>query len=65
MLGKGNLWVNGHNAGRFWSIGPQYALYVPASWLRAGENKVIIYDLYYREVRKLNGRTMPLWAPIA
>jgi beta-galactosidase len=64
-LGKGNLWINGHNAGRFWSIGPQYTLYVPASWLRMGQNEAIIYDLYSREVRTLSGRTTPLWAPIA
>ncbi len=64
MLGKGNLWINGRNAGRFWSIGPQYALYVPASWLRAGANEVVVYDLEDREVRKLVGRTTPLFAPI-
>jgi beta-galactosidase len=65
MLGKGNLWVNGRNAGRFWSIGPQYALYVPASWLRVGENEAIAFDLHDREVRMLSGRTAPLFAPIS
>jgi beta-galactosidase len=65
MLGKGNLWVNGRNAGRFWSIGPQFALYVPASWLRLGENEVIVYDQHDREVRNLSGRTTPLFAPIS
>lgn len=42
-LGKGSLWVNGHHAGRFWRIGPQRALYVPAPWLRAGRNEVIAF----------------------
>lgn len=66
MLGKGVLWVNGHNAGRFWSIGPQYALYVPAPWLKAGRNEVVAFDLLSdRLVRTLTGRTQPVYAPIA
>lgn len=44
-LGKGALWVNGRNAGRFWNIGPQQALYVPGVWLRPGDNDVIALDL--------------------
>lgn len=48
-LGKGALWVNGRNAGRFWSIGPQLALYVPGVWLRPGENDVVVLDLYGQE----------------
>jgi len=44
-LGKGALWVNGRNAGRFWNIGPQTALYVPGVWLRSGENDVIALEL--------------------
>lgn len=45
-LGKGALWVNGRNAGRFWNVGPQLALYVPGVWLRAGQNDVVAMDLY-------------------
>ncbi|MGZ3752494.1 MAG: glycoside hydrolase family 35 protein, partial [Mucilaginibacter sp.] len=26
---KGIVWINGHNLGRYWSIGPQQTLYVP------------------------------------
>jgi beta-galactosidase len=43
--GKGLVWVNGHNLGRYWSIGPQQTLYVPGPWLKAGENEIIILDL--------------------
>lgn len=42
---KGIVWVNGHNLGRYWEIGPQYRLYCPASWLKEGENEIIIFDL--------------------
>ncbi|HEX3927366.1 MAG TPA: beta-galactosidase family protein, partial [Gemmatimonadales bacterium] len=27
--GKGTVWVNGHQLGRFWDIGPQQTLYMP------------------------------------
>uniref|UniRef100_E6PYY0 Beta-galactosidase (Lactase) n=1 Tax=mine drainage metagenome TaxID=410659 RepID=E6PYY0_9ZZZZ len=43
-LGKGFVWVNGHNLGRTWSIGPQHSLYLPAVWLHAGENEVVVFD---------------------
>jgi beta-galactosidase len=43
---KGVVWVNGHNLGRYWDIGPQFRLYCPASWLRAGENQVTVFDLH-------------------
>ena len=31
---KGVVWVNGHNLGRYWDIGPQKRLYCPAPWLQ-------------------------------
>jgi beta-galactosidase len=43
--GKGFVWVNGHNLGRFWNIGPQQTMYVPGPWLKVGENEVVILDL--------------------
>ena len=42
---KGVVFVNGHNLGRYWDIGPQHRLYCPASWLKAGENQVVVFDL--------------------
>jgi beta-galactosidase len=43
--GKGFVWVNGHNLGRYWNIGPQQTMYVPGPWLKQGENEIIILDL--------------------
>ena len=43
--GKGSVWINGHHLGRFWSIGPQQSVYVPAEWLKAGNNELVIFDL--------------------
>ena len=44
-LGKGAAWINGHPIGRFWNVGPQQTLYVPAPWLRKGRNEIIVFDL--------------------
>jgi len=43
---KGIVWINGHNLGRYWNIGPQQRLYCPASWIRDGLNEIIIFDLH-------------------
>jgi beta-galactosidase len=44
-LGKGHVWVNGHHLGRYWRVGPQQSLFLPAPWLRKGDNEIIILDL--------------------
>ena len=43
--GKGMIWVNGHNMGRYWNIGPQQTIYMPGCWLRKGSNEVVVLDL--------------------
>jgi beta-galactosidase len=43
--GKGVVWINGHNLGRYWSIGPQQTIYVPAEWMKKGANKIDILEL--------------------
>jgi beta-galactosidase len=44
-FGKGVVWVNGTPLGRFWKIGPQGALYLPAPFLKRGHNSIVIFDL--------------------
>ncbi len=44
-LHKGMVWIGRQALGRFWSIGPQYALYTPGPWLRPGNNTVTFFDL--------------------
>ncbi len=36
--------VNGFNIGRFWEIGPQKRLYIPAPLLRTGKNEIILFE---------------------
>lgn len=42
--GKGLVFVNGHNLGRYWRIGPQQTLYLPGCWLRPGQNEVLVLE---------------------
>lgn len=44
-LHKGTLWLGERPLGRFWSVGPQFALYTPGPWLHAGRNTVFFFDL--------------------
>jgi beta-galactosidase len=43
---KGVLYINGHNLGRFWNIGPQQRLYCPAGFLKKGRNEILVFDLH-------------------
>lgn len=43
--GKGVVWINGHNLGRYWNLGPQQTLYVPVEWLKKGANQVVVLEL--------------------
>jgi len=60
-LKMGIVWVNGHNLGRVWDIGPQRSLYVPGPWLRAGENEVIVFELNAMDSPQLRGVTDAIW----
>ena len=49
--GHGVAYVNGVCMGRFWDVGPQQSLYVPAPLVRAGRNDVLLLDLEQRPTR--------------
>lgn len=42
--GKGIVFVNGINIGRYWKIGPQQTLYLPGCWLKKGVNSIVVLD---------------------
>ena len=44
-VSKGIAFLNAQPLGRFWSVGPQFTLYTPGPWLRAGANSIILFDL--------------------
>lgn len=43
-FGKGFVFLNGYNLGKYWYIGPQQTIYIPAGWLKKGKNEVIVFD---------------------
>ncbi len=43
--GKGMVWVNGYNLGRFWKVGPTQTLCVPGCYLKKGINEILVLDV--------------------
>jgi beta-galactosidase len=55
--GKGFVFLNGHNLGKYWYIGPQQTLYIPAGWLHKGRNEIYVFDeldANHRNISALN-----------
>ena len=57
--GKGQVYVNGHALGRFWSIGPQQTLYCPGCWRKKGENEIVVLDVVGPKQPVVWGQTKP------
>ena len=53
--GKGCVFVNNFNIGRFWQIGPQKRLYIPAPLLKQGKNEIVVF-----ETEGVHGNTIEL-----
>jgi beta-galactosidase len=58
--GKGAVWINGHNLGRYWETGPQQTMYVPAEWLKKGTNSIAVFELLKPEQTVLSGISKPI-----
>ncbi len=52
-FGKGCAFVNGFNIGRFWEIGPQKRLYIPAPLLKKGANEIILFETEGKSADKI------------
>lgn len=50
-FGKGIVFINGFNIGRFWEKGPLLSLYLPKGFLKQGKNEIIVFETEgkYRE----------------
>ncbi len=42
--GKGIVFINGINLGRYWKVGPQQTLYLPGCYLKKGKNSIVIFE---------------------
>jgi beta-galactosidase len=49
--GKGIVFVNGHNIGRYWQVGPQQTLYIPGVWLNKGANSIVVFEQLNAEAK--------------
>lgn len=56
----GCAWVNGHNLGRFWRIGPQQTLFCPGCWLKEGANEIVVLDLESTGRQRIEGLAEPI-----
>ncbi len=56
---KGVAWVNGFNLGRYWKVGPQKTLYVPAPVLKSGPNEIVILELHNFKSPQVEFRAKP------
>jgi beta-galactosidase len=57
---KGMVYVNGHNLGRFWEIGPQQTLYLPGVWLKKGVNEIILLEMVGTTAPAVQGLRQPI-----
>ena len=58
--GKGIVFVNGINLGRYWQVGPQQTLYLPGAWLKNGRNEIVVFETGVTSARTIAGLTTPI-----
>ena len=62
--GRGVVWVNGHNLGRYWDLGPQQTLYCPGPWLKRGGNEILVLAFEAVQRDTLAGLRQPVLAEL-
>ncbi|MES2477096.1 MAG: beta-galactosidase [Verrucomicrobiota bacterium] len=61
-FGKGMVWVNGHNLGRYWQVGAQQTLFLPGCWLKEGKNEITLLETDLAETPlTLSSVKEPIW----
>ncbi|MFJ9575480.1 beta-galactosidase [Streptomyces sp. NPDC101191] len=60
---KGLAWINGFPLGRYWSRGPQTALYVPGPVLLPGTNTITVLELHAAATAEVHLRATPSLGP--
>ena len=59
--GKGIVFVNGINLGRYWKVGPQQTLYLPGCFLKKGKNDIVVFEQLNDEKKaELSSGTTPV-----
>lgn len=59
-FGKGFVFLNGHNLGKYWEIGPTQTIYIPACWLRKGKNEIVVFDQLKADHKTISTLNAPI-----
>jgi len=60
--GRGAVFLNGINLGRFDGDGPQFHIFVPACWLVRGQNELVVLDVRRETpVTEVRFAAAPIW----
>lgn len=54
QFGRGVVFVNGVNIGRYWQVGPIQSLYLPHGLLKVGSNRIVVFDVEGKGQQILN-----------
>jgi beta-galactosidase len=60
LFGKGFVFLNGRNLGKYWQIGPQQTLYIPGCWLKKGKNELVVFDEVNQQHRSIRTLRTPV-----
>jgi len=58
--GKGIVFINGINVGRYWRLGPQQTLFLPGAWLKRGRNEIVVFETGATNARTIAGLSAPI-----
>lgn len=59
--GKGLIFINGFNLGRYWNEGPTQYLYLPFSLLKKGNNEIVIFETEGVKVESVDFSDEPIY----
>ncbi len=61
QYGKGYVFVNGFNLGRYWEVGPTQYLYAPFSLWNKGKNEVVVFETEGVDIERLDFSDEPIY----
>lgn len=59
--GKGVIFINGFNLGRYWERGPHASLYCPKDLLKVGKNEIVVFETEGVLIEDLNFVDKPVY----
>lgn len=63
-FGKGVVFVNNVNIGRFWEKGPILYLYIPKGYLKKGENEIVVFETEGKYREKISFSQEPVYKEV-